>query len=404
MALDAEQLAFLAGPDGRRLLALPLPGDPLAAAERLRKHCAPDQAAAVATTRALRRRAEAGRRFPPELARELLATDKLLQQASSMRLAAYKGRQLAQLAAGRTVLDLCCGLGADTIGLALAGATVCGYDRSREAIVCAAHNAAVAGVADRCTFAAADVTALEVPPDAVVYADPDRRPDGRRTVHLADYQPGEAFLRALPGRTAAGAMKLSPALDTSELGPMPGVTREYLSEDGVCKQLVLWWPSPGTDDEPVPSCRATVVFGEMLDPQSESIPAGLAPPAPLDEPGEWLIEPDPAVIAAGAVDDLAAREGLWRIDARLAWLFGRGPVAGALARNFRILRSVPGRERDVARAVAELGGGTVEVKPRGLQLDTDRMQRRIRGRGRRPLAVLWCRLGSRHRAFVCQRQ
>jgi hypothetical protein len=155
---------------------------------------------------------------------------------------------------------------------------------------------------------------------------------------------------------------------------------------------------------PTPRRTATVLTGPLEDPQPVSLPAGVAPYAPIAPPGEWLIEPDPAVIAAQAVDDLAAALGLWRLEAGLAWLFGDKPVDTPLARSFRVLADVPGRPRDVAHAVRQFGGGTVEVKTRGVKLDTDRLQRQLAGRGSRPLAILWCRTGRKERAFICQRE
>jgi hypothetical protein len=78
-------------------------------------------------------------------------------------------------------------------------------------------------------------------------------------------------------------------------------------------------------------------------------------------------------------------------------------VPTRLARHFRILADLPGREADVARALREHDAGAVEIKPRGLRLDTDALQRRLRGRGDRTLTVLWCKLGHKQRAFVAER-
>lgn len=246
---------------------------------------------------------------------------------------------------------------------------------------------------------------LRLPPDATESAAPLdhlRRATGRRAVDLADYRPGPKFLLSLPQRTHAGAIKLSPALDLGALDLPGGVQCEYLSEGRTCKQLVLWWcPAPD-----LPARLATVLGGDLSDPQATTLPAEVAPPAPLrdpDAPGEYLIEPDPAVIAAGAVDDLAARFGLCRIAPRLDWCVADSPVHTPLARNYRILRVEPGRPRNVARAVRELEGGIVEIKPRGLKLDTDTLQRRLRGRGDRTLTLCWADLHPRQIVFLCER-
>ena len=405
MSLTIDQLEFLRTPAAAELLTMDLPADPYHAVQTLRKHATPEQAAAVATLRALRHKAAASGRFPEALAARLLAMDKLLQQASSFRLAVWKGRRLAELAGRRgatAAIDLCCGLGADAIGLALAGLSVRGVDRDPAAVLCAAHNADAAGVAGRCAFEAADAAGVELPGDAVVHVDPDRRAGPGRSVRLAEGSPDGGFLHSLPAHTAGGAMKLSPAIDWSEAAAVPVDEFEYVSEHGVCKQLVGWWGT-GRGREDRPRRRATVVHGDFDDPQAASIPGDEAPYAPIGEAGEWLVEPDPAVIAAEAVDDLAAEVGLWRIQPGLPWLFGDRPAETPLARSFRVLAAVPGREREIARALRRLGAGIVEVKPRGVRLDTAKLQKRLRGRGRRGLAVLWCRLGEKQRAFLCER-
>ena len=414
MPLSLPQLEFCRTLVGEALLVADLPDDPLAALEALRKECTPAQAAAVMELRRIRTRAERSGKLPRPWAARLLATDTLLQQASSLRLAVYVGSRLVRLAGRREVVDLCCGLGLNSIGLSLAGAEVAGYDIAEHAVLCAGHNAGVAGVADRCRFSVADVTQLAVSPDAVIHIDPDRRSEGRRAISLSRCSPSEGFLRSLPQRCAegGGALKLSAALGLQVLADWPDVELEYTSESGVCKQLIVWWGSCRAGDRvsgPEPPRRATVVFGEMTAPLWVSLPAGLAARAPLGEPGGWLIEPDPAVIAAEAVDDLAALltdEGaasVWRIDPHLAWLFSDRPLGSALARCFRILKTVPGRLRDVARAVVQLDGGVVEVKPRGVKLDTDALQGELRGRGDRPLTVLWGKVGRKQQAFITER-
>ena len=461
MDLTAAQLEFLSGPRAAELLAMDLPADELRAVKLLRRGCLPDEAAAVITLRALRQRAVASGRFPKEVAEELLATDKLLQQASSMRLAIWKGRRLAELLGTRNVhesrsmgvpghsglpvepvktdeqhgrdppladathvqvlgtpiggprpnryaratevWDLCCGLGSDAIGLARAGSVVRGVDSDPAAVLCATHNARAAGLGSLCRFEVADVERLDLPADAVVHIDPDRRVSGRRSIELGDFSPAGPTLARIVARTRAGALKLPPGANALELQSIAAGLFEYVSEAGICKQLVAWWHHEDHVRQDMPRRRATVLTGPPEDPQATSIDAGVAPYAPIHQPGPWLIEPDPALAAAEAVDDLAAAEGLWRIAIGLPVLFGDRCVHTPMAACFEVLADVPGRNRDIAQAVRKLGGGTVEVKPRGLKMDTDRLQRQLRGRGRMPLAILWCRLGAKQRAFICRR-
>jgi len=405
MALKLEQLEFLAGPRGADAMAMEIPDNPLSAQKKLRKVYSYDEACAIGHMKELRKRSVATAKFSGQLAGKMLLSDELLQQCSSLRLANYVGRRMAEMAltAGRSggseVLDLCCGLGGDAIGLASAGLGVLGYDISPEAIVCSAHNASAAGVGERTKFAVADVTQLEIPTDAIVHIDPDRRSGGRRVVGISELKPGEGFLRGLVKSTAGGAMKLSAAMDFSELDDWDRVSLEYVSEDGVCKQLIVWW-SP---EEAAAGRRATAVWGDMEAPESETISSD-APPAPFGEIGPWLIEPGPEVIAAHAVDALAARDDLWRAHPGMLWLFGAEPVDSRLGRSYEIIETVPGREREIRIALKKLGAGLVEVKSRGVTINTDALQRRLRGKGDRKLVVLWTRMGDKQKAFIAVRR
>ncbi len=406
--MNLAQLEFCRTLTGEALLAADLPSDPLAAASMLRRECDAAQAAAILEVRDVRLRAAKSGRVPPEWAVRLLATKKMLEQASSMRLAHYVGRQLAFYASSAGspyVLDLCCGMGLDAIGIALAGATVRGCDISPEALYCAAHNSAIAGVGGRCAFELGDVAAMQIEPGDVVHVDPDRRAGGKRHLDVAGYEPSATFLRDLIARTKGGAIKLSPAMDYHVLEQWGSdIHLEYISEDGGCKQLLVWWGGAG----PQARRQATIVLGDWQNPTAFTLPAGAAEPAPIAAAGEFILEPDPAIIAADGVDDLAAALSgefgrIWRIDAAIDWLTCERAVSSPAIKNFRILREVAGRTRDVAAAVAELGGGVVEVKPRGVRLNTDLLQKELSGGGNKPLVVLWCRIGQSQRVFITER-
>ncbi|MCD4824510.1 MAG: methyltransferase domain-containing protein [Phycisphaerae bacterium] len=398
MSLSLRQLEYLCTPEAAAILSADLPADPLAAQKKLRKNCTTEQAVAVGALRELRHRAE--RKFPATIAENMLTTDKMLQQASSLRLAVWKGQKL-RAAGAEQVWDLCCGFGADAIGFARGGCDVVGVDVSPEAVFCAAHNTAAAGVGEKCIFRQADAEQIfdEIPTEAMIHIDPDRRATGRRSIRLDDYAPGENFLQSLLQHAAGGCMKLSPAMDFSLLCDWPGVRLEHISEAGVCKQLLAWW---GDAADGKPTRAATVVAGEAEAPRATTLPAGQAGLAEIADVGAWLIEPDPAVIAADAADDLAAKFDLWRLDPSLAWLSGAEPVDTPLAGCYRVLETVAGRPNDVRRAVVRLDGGTVIVKPRGLKLDTDRLQKSLSGKGDRRLAIFWTQINHKQIAYIAE--
>ncbi|MBE2232719.1 MAG: hypothetical protein IAE85_04420, partial [Anaerolinea sp.] len=112
---------------------------------RLRRAWPPDQAAALLDQARLRRKA--GDKFPqPE---RLLFTDEALQQASSRAVAAYRAQQFLRALGPAQIVDLGCGLGADTIALAEAGLQVLAVEKDPVRARIAAANVIALGLGER---------------------------------------------------------------------------------------------------------------------------------------------------------------------------------------------------------------------------------------------------------------
>jgi hypothetical protein len=401
MNLDRASLEFLTSADGRRRLTAELPDDPLEAQTLLRKNLPAAQARAVMAVREVRAKAHAGRdaKFPHDWACGLLGTPPLLEQASSVRLAVYKGRSLNEISPGREVLDLCAGLGADAIGLAMAGLAVHAVDSSEAAVYCARHNLAVAKLAEKVRVTLGRAEEIDLAGVSAVHVDPDRRASGRRAVHWEDYSPDVGTLRRLVCDVPAGVMKLSPAMSPSLLTDWP-VAAEWCSEFGVCKQLLAWWGA----EVPVGARRATRLGGPHEEPAADSLvtdPSAVA--ARQDGPGVFLAEADPAVVAAGGVATLANSLGAWCLQDGPDWLFADEPTETPLVSWYRVLGECAGREATVRRMLATLDAGVVAVKPRGVRLDTDRLQQRLRGSGGRSVCAFWTKRGRGRYVILAER-
>ncbi len=100
------------------------------------------------------------------------------------------GRHLAGRLAGRTVLELCCGIGATTVCLAGACPHVVAVDKNVDRLDHARRNAATWDVADRITFVqgdALDSDLLQSAEAEVVVADPEWQPSGSQlSEHATD--------------------------------------------------------------------------------------------------------------------------------------------------------------------------------------------------------------------------
>jgi hypothetical protein len=120
--------------------------------------------------------------------------------------------------------------------------------------------------------------------------------------------------------------------------------------------------------------------------------------------GEYLVDPDAAVVRAHLVRHYAARHGLWLLDPRLAYL--SGPLVPPGVRGFRVLEHAPFREKTVAGWVRRDGVGTLEIKQRGTPLVPDDLRRRLRpaltGPTTSAATLVVARIGHDAHAYWCR--
>ncbi|MGW4535607.1 THUMP-like domain-containing protein [Nocardia sp. NPDC004340] len=344
--------------------------------ERIRRGHGDRSAALVETVR-LRRRATvklAG-------AGDWLFTDDALQQATPSAVAAQRAQRLA----GRTVHDVTCSIGAELAALAAVCPAVIGSDLDDIRLAMAAHNAGARNV----LLAKADAL-VPCSTAEVVIADPARRADGRRTHDPAKLQPPlPDLLTAYSGRDLA--VKCAPGLDFDTLGWSGEV--EVVSLDGAVREACLW--SPGLT-EPGVTRRATVL-------SATADPWTLTDTAPDDiperEPGEWIIDPDGAVVRAGLVRHYAAKHGLWQLDPRIAYLTGDQVPDGV--RGFRVLDRMEFREKPLRAELHRRDCGPLEILTRGVDIDPDALRARIKPRGSVPHSLVVTRIGRAATVFLC---
>ena len=381
------RFAALTGPEGRALLAeladARVDDDTaLRLSDRLRARF---PAALVADGLTLQRlRDRAAPKF--SRAQDMMLTRDGLEQASGEAAARHRA---ARLAGAGPVADLCCGIGGDLVALAALG-PVLGVDRDPLHAWMAGHNAAVYGVAERARTEVADVRAVDLTGTAAVFVDPSRRSERGRT---RDGEPPLDWCAGLAERVPRVAVKAAPGLDRAAVPP--GWEAEFVAVGTDLKEAVLW--SPAAADA---TSRATVL-GD--DGRHTLLPAPGAA-VPVDEPGEYLLDPSPAVTRAGLVAELARATGTWQIDDRIAFLAAAAPVATPFARTLRVLDSGPWREKDLAARIRALDVGSVDIRRRGLAGDVDvlrkRLARALAGGGRRATLVM-TRARDRPWALIC---
>ncbi len=187
-------------------------------------------------------------------------------------------------------------------------------------------------------------------------------------------------------------VKAAPGLDP-DLVPWAREV-ELVSLDGGVREAALWSEGLAT---PGVRRRASVLGGdgsawELTDADPDE--------CPVREPGEWLVDPDGAVVRAGLVRHYAARHGLGQLDPRIAYLTGDRPPQGV--RAFRVLEHGRYGERTLRARLREREVGRLEILTRGVSVDPDALRKRLRLRGPAEATAVLTRIGDTPVAFLCE--
>lgn len=297
-----------------------------------------------------------------------LVTPDGIQQSTPVAVALRRAQRLALTQ--DTVIDTGCGVGVDAWAFQQAGLTVVAFEQDPLTAAIARAN----GIDVTC----ADATGVELPPGCV-YTDPARRKAHRsthgqaiRTHDPQHWQPPWDWVLA-----HAQVARVAPGLRE-----IPENAEWHCSS--IRRSLVdatVWFAPLDQVDR-----RASVlhhgVWHELTGP---------AAPAQTGDVGEYIVDPDPAIVRAGLVSNLGGR----LLDPKLAFVtFDEQPEAW-VGRAMRVLEEVP--LKAVAAACRRLGMQRVTVWARGF----DPVPRLGLREGQDGIVVM-ARLGSRRvaRAWI----
>jgi SAM-dependent methyltransferase len=422
----AEALAWLATPDGDAALAeaAALPPDRLTRITRLRRRYPAEVAAAAVELLELRARA----RVKFAHADAMFFTPEGLEQSTGEAIAAYRANAFPPEA---SILDACCGIGGDALALVRRG-PVLAVDRNPAALVCARANARLASEPTSYPLypLCADVTTLDLARLRSVgfgsaFFDPSRRTDSptgerRRARRSEDYAPPLSWLETLRATLPALAVKVSPAIDDAVLERYHDARIDFISAQGECKEAVLWFgplaeacdrradmegrgetsTQPGTPG--LQNRRVTIL-------RSGQAPVRLAPfacdPPPPSAPRAWLYEPDPAVIRAHLVPQVAALVHAGPIESGIAYLTADAyRDVSPLATAYRILDWMPFHLKNIQARLRALGRHVAAIKKRGVPLVPEDLRKRLTGAeaGSAPAVVVLTRKAGKPIALLCE--
>ncbi|WP_422751190.1 THUMP-like domain-containing protein [Micromonospora sp. WMMD1219] len=393
--MDLDQLAALRTPEGSAALAAAervAGGDPLAAAAALRSAGLPGGLAAAALTQAELRRRAAGK-FGAAAAGMFL-TRAGLEQATRRVVADRRAARLR--AAGVTTLaDLGCGLGADALAAARAGIRVYAVEADPVTATMAAANAEAAGLADLVTVSCGDATAFDVTGVDAVFCDPARRRagTGRRVFDPNAYSPPWDFVTGLATRVPRTVVKVAPGLDHALIPG--GAEAEWVSVDGDLVEAALWCGELAE----VP--RRATVLRERDDAVSLLTGTG-AQEAPVGPVRRFLYDPDPAVVRAHLVAELATDLDATLADASIAYLYGDEARPTPFARCLEITDVLPFSLKRLRALLRERRVGRVEIRKRGSALEPEKLRRDLRLSGDEAAGLALTRVAGAPMVLVCR--
>lgn len=396
-AIMLPKLAYLSTPEGAACLARVMEDarDDLSLASAPWMRALPAwQRTALLEQRGLRAR---GLRKQSRAA-EMLFTPLGLQQMTTDEIARYKAGRLP--AGVRTIADLCCGPGGDSLPLPET-VMVFGVDRDEEALRAYRHNLTVHRPFTPASAVRADVTRFGARSGTLdgIFLDPARRT-------LADTHRERDFdTEPEPGWDALTALTRAFGNAVLKLGPGTRLPEELAEEE--CEYI-------GLRDECLELSVRTGSFGRRGWVRAVELPAGAVVEATLadredsfgnvQEPGAWFYEPVKSVVRAHLFGIVAARHGLWQLDARTAYLGGAEAVDSPLLKRYRVLKILPVDERSLRAELAADDVGTVEIKKRGLDIVPEAWRKKLKPKGPHATTLVFTRLQGKPAVMRVEKQ
>ncbi|MGL5829509.1 MAG: THUMP-like domain-containing protein, partial [Angustibacter sp.] len=94
--------------------------------------------------------------------------------------------------------------------------------------------------------------------------------------------------------------------------------------------------------------------------------------------GTFLFEPDPAIIAAALVGEVAATLGLTAIEPTIAYLSGNRPVNSPLVKSYSVEEIMPYHLKSLRATLRNRDIGPLTIKKRGTSIDPVFLRRQLR--------------------------
>ncbi|MCD4752735.1 MAG: class I SAM-dependent methyltransferase [Anaerolineaceae bacterium] len=293
-----------------------------------------------------------------------LYLDEALQQASSLPLSNYHAKQFKEF---RHVADLGCGIGADSLALADVVPNVLAVELDPIRSALAENNVRTCGKGKSIQVIEGDWTAMAFKVEAA-FIDPSRRVDGKRVFSLYAMQPPLAAILELQANLPNVLVKVAPGVSHEEIPENAEI--EFVSLKGEMKEAMLRF---GSLRQGFQRCATLLPSGVQLTSVED-----MEPEVMVGEVKKFLYEPDPAILRAKLVRQLAVQLGAAMLDAEIAYLTADEQMKTPFARCWRVLRDGGFHLKTLNHWLRELDAGEVVIKKRGSPIDPDTFNKRLK--------------------------
>lgn len=283
---------------------------------------------------------------------ELQHTPEDLRWATPEIVARYRAKRLRLQ--GKTLVDVGCGIGFQTVAFAQVFEKVYAVEIDSEKIKRAEENARILGLKN-IEFIHGDAldpaVIRKVKTVEILFSDPERLPEEEERA-VDTIQPDLAqLLAAYAPLTEKIAVELPPQIKSV---PFPDGELEYLSVGGKLNRLT--WYSPKLKQSP---WSAVVLPSEERLEMKEG-----AKLSKREKLGTYLYEADPAVVKAGLLAELSAdTETALFSEGKAVFFTGKSLIKSAFfANTFKVLGSGSFQEKEVISLLRKTGAGKVVLR------------------------------------------
>ncbi len=297
-------------------------------------------------------RLKAGQKFPVMAEMGWLFTPQSFEQASSAATARFK----ASLMQGEILVDLTAGAGIDAFFLREKFKKTMLIEANPERAALLRWNfreypsvEVIEGDARECI--------ATLPAGAVVFADPDRRPDGNRVSGLPDSTPDIlALLPALRQKNSTLWLKAAPMLDIRQAFLQLGSQADcWTIAVGAEMKELLFKAEPGSTNPPVLHSVRLDAEGHVIHQWQAAFDGKRAlPELSVPTAGMYLIEPHLALIKSRQARSYAANQGWQAINAQADYYLSSHRGDPAAGRWFELLHCWPYKPKVLLKTLQNL--------------------------------------------------